>query len=42
MTKKMAEAIPGESLNVILGNLCCEEPDVKEGVKLNILKMLNE
>lgn len=42
MSKKMAEAIPGESLNVILGNLCCEDPDVKEGVKLNILKMLNE
>lgn len=42
MTKKMSEAIPGESLNVLLGNLCCDDPDVKEGVKYNILKLLNE
>lgn len=42
MTKKMSEAIPGESLNVILGNLSCEDEEIKEGVKLNILKLLNE
>ncbi len=42
MTKKMNEAIPGESLNVILGNIGCDGPDIKEGVKLNILRILNE
>ncbi len=42
MKKKMHEAIPGESLNVILGNIACEDEDVKEGIKLNILKLLNE
>lgn len=42
MTKKMAEAVPGESLNVILGNIGCDDSDVKEGIKLNILKILNE
>lgn len=42
MTKKMAEAVPGESLNVLLGNISCDDPEVKEGVKLNILHMLHE
>ncbi len=42
MMKKMHEAVPGESLNVLLGNICCEDEDVKDGVKLNILKILNE
>ena len=42
MTKKMKEAIPGESLNVILGNIACDDEDVKEAVKFNILKLLNE
>ncbi len=42
MTKKMSEAIPGESLNVILGNLSCEDEEIKEGVKLNVLKLLHE
>lgn len=42
MTKKLSEAIPGESLNVILGNIGCSDPEVKEGIKLNILKLLNE
>ncbi len=38
--KKLGEAIPGEMLNVILGNI---EADVdKEKVKYNILKYLNE
>ena len=40
--KKMFEAIPGESLNVILGNIACDDEEIKEGVKLNILKILNE
>ncbi len=42
MTKKMSEAIPGESLNVILGNIGCDDPEIKEGVKWNILNILNE
>lgn len=42
MTKKVVEAIPGESLNIILGNIGSDDPEVKEGVKQNILKILNE
>ena len=42
MHKKMFEAIPGENLNVLLGNIACDDPDVKEGVKANILNILNE
>ncbi len=42
MTKKMTEGITGEDLNVILGNIACDDEDVKDGVKLNILKILNE
>ena len=41
MSKKMSEAIPGESLNILLGNISCDD-EIKEGVKLNILKILNE
>lgn len=42
MHKKMFEAIPGENLNVLLGNIACDDPDVKEGVKMAILQILNE
>ncbi len=42
MMKKMKDAVSGESLNVLLGNISCEDEDVKEGIKLNILKILNE
>ena len=42
VTKKMSEANSGESLNVILGNIACDDEDIKEGVKLNVLKILNE
>ena len=42
MTKKMTEGIPGENLNVIVGNLGCDDEDVKEGIKFNVLKILNE
>ncbi len=41
MGKKMSEAISGESLNILLGNISCDD-EIKEGVKLNILKILNE
>ncbi len=42
MGKKMNEAISGESLNIILGNIGCDDEDIKDGVKYNILKLLNE
>lgn len=42
MKKKMFEAIPGESLNILLGNIGCDDPEVKEGIKWNILNLLHE
>lgn len=42
MSKKMSEGILGESLNILLGNIACEDEGVKEGVKYNVLKILNE
>lgn len=42
MAKKMNEAVTGENLNVILGNIGCDDEEIKEGVKYNILKLLNE
>lgn len=42
MTKKTKDAISGENLNIILGNISCDDEGVKEGVKENILKILNE
>lgn len=44
MQKKMSEAIEGESLNIIVGNIETEDTDseIKEKVKYNILQMLNE
>ncbi len=42
MQKKLSEAISGEALNIILGNISIEGDDISDGVKLNILKLLNE
>lgn len=42
MQKKMSEAIPGEGLNILIGNVPCEDKDVTERVKANILHLLNE
>lgn len=44
MSKKMSEAIEGEALNVLIGSIPYNEADesIKEKVKLNILKILNE
>ncbi|MBR5152612.1 MAG: aminopeptidase [Clostridia bacterium] len=42
MAQKMNEAIPGENLNVILGNIECDDEDAKEAVKENILRILHE
>ncbi len=42
MAKKPGEIITGEGLNVILGNIGCDDEDAKEAVKFNILKLLYE
>lgn len=41
-TKKMNEGITGEGLNIIVGSQPYEEKDIKDGVKLTILKFLFE
>ncbi len=40
--KKMSEAVTGESLNVIIGNMPCEDEDEKKPVRAYILKMIEE
>ena len=40
MSKKASEVVLGESLNVILGHIGCDDKDIKEGVKFNILNIL--
>jgi len=40
--KKMREAITGEGLNLIVGNIPLGDKDIKEKVKFNIMKILNE
>jgi aspartyl aminopeptidase len=42
MGKKMSEAITGEGLNIIVGSEPVKDEKVKEKIKLNILKILNE
>jgi aspartyl aminopeptidase len=42
MDKKMKDAVTGESLNSLVGSIPYDDKDVKEKVKLNILKFLNE
>ncbi|MCL2838959.1 MAG: aminopeptidase [Oscillospiraceae bacterium] len=42
MSKKMSEAIPGEGLNVVIGNIPDEDKDAKERVKYYTLKILHE
>lgn len=42
MSKKMSEVVSGESLNIIVGNIGFDDPEIKEGVKLAVLKILNE
>lgn len=42
MQKKMSEAITGEGLNLLFGSVPYKDDKVKEKVKLNILKLLNE
>ncbi|NLY66072.1 MAG: aminopeptidase [Tissierellia bacterium] len=42
MAKTMAEGITGEGLNVLIGSIPYNDKEIKEKVKLNILKILNE
>lgn len=42
VTKPMASAIDGESLNVLVGGMPFKDDDVKEKVKLTVLNKLNE
>ncbi|MDR2966031.1 MAG: aminopeptidase [Treponema sp.] len=42
MQKKMAEAVEGEDLDILVGSRPYNDKDVKEKVKLNILALLNE
>lgn len=42
MQKKMSEAITGEGLNILTGSIPFKDDKVKDKVKLNILKLLND
>ncbi len=42
MTKKMSEGITGEGLNIVIGNKPLGDKDIKDKVKFNIMKMLND
>lgn len=42
MQKKMSDAITGEGLNVLFGSIPYKDDKVKDKIKLNILKLLNE
>ncbi len=40
LTRKASEAIKGEELNLLVGGIPYEDKDVKERIKLNVLKLL--
>ena len=40
--KKLADGITGEGLNILFGNIPLGDKDIKDKVKLNVLKILNE
>ena len=40
--RKMGEVIKGEELNILLGSIPSDDKDVKEAVKYNVMKLLNE
>lgn len=42
LQKKLNEGIDGEDLNLLIGNMPYGDKDVKDKVKLNVLKILNE
>lgn len=41
MSKKLSEAIEGESLNILVGGMGVNDGDIDLGVKMNILNILN-
>ncbi|HJO92617.1 MAG TPA: aminopeptidase [Victivallales bacterium] len=40
--KKLSEAISGEKLNILIGSIPCGDDKIKDKVKFNILRILNE
>ncbi len=40
--RKLNEGIKGEELNVLIGSTAVDDPDLKEGVKLNTMLLLHE
>ena len=42
MEKKLSEGIEGEDLNLLIGNMPYADDKIKEKVKLNIMRILNE
>ena len=42
MQRKLSEGVKGEALNVLIGSIKDSDKDVKERIKFNILKLLNE
>lgn len=42
LQKKLNDGIDGEDLNLLIGNMPCECEGIKDKVKLNVLKLLNE
>ena len=42
VTKPLAQAIDGETLNVLVGGLPFKDDDVKDGIKLTVLKHLHD
>lgn len=42
MSKTMAEAITGEGLNILIGSRPFDDDEVKDKIKLNVLKLLND
>ncbi|HIS47865.1 MAG TPA: aminopeptidase [Candidatus Scybalocola faecigallinarum] len=42
LARKASEAIKGEELNVLVGGMPMEDGEVKEGIKLAVLKLLND
>ena len=41
MSKKLSEAIEGESLNILVGGMGINDCDIEQSVKMNILNILN-
>ena len=42
LEKKGTEIVEAEQLNIFIGSIPCKEKDIKDRVKLNVMKILNE